>query len=415
MSRVPPHSIEAEESLLGAMLLQASAIGAALDVGLVSGDFYKPAHGFLFTAITGLYADGGATDAVTVAEVLRRADQFDAIGGGATLISLQTNTPASKNAGRYAAIVRDYSTLRQLIALGSDLVANAYDGQRPALDAVGRLVDLAMESSQTDAAPADLAQFLLGPTDYDWLVPGLMERRDRMILTAGEGLGKSYLGRQFGMRVAAGRDPFRAQVIHPRRVTLVDCENSDRQVRRHLARLNRTAEQDGTVPKPDMYFPVVKGTMDLTTRRDQTWLRDLMARTEPDLLIIGPLYKMFRGSPKDEDAADAASRILDAIRSRFGCAMLIEAHSPQAVGGKRDLRPIGSSLWLRWPEFGLGLEWVRSVTEGTDKSRPPRCRVVHWRGARDERSWPLYLKRGKRWPWLDENELEGEPWQTEAF
>ena len=74
-----PHSVQAEESLLGAMLLSAQAVGTASEK-LHSGDFYKPAHGHIFEAITGLYAAGQPVDPVTVAEELRRAELLDHIG-----------------------------------------------------------------------------------------------------------------------------------------------------------------------------------------------------------------------------------------------------------------------------------------------------------------------------------------------
>src|SRR5207249_125800 len=77
--RVPPHNIEAEESLLGAMLLSNDAIAAAVNVHLNPGDFYKPAHGHIYDAVTTLYSQGEPVDPVTVAEELRRADLHDHI------------------------------------------------------------------------------------------------------------------------------------------------------------------------------------------------------------------------------------------------------------------------------------------------------------------------------------------------
>src|SRR5437764_10987117 len=92
--RVPPHNLQAEESLLGAMLLSRDAIVAAVEVQLSADDFYKPAHGHVYDAITSLYAAGEPADPVTVAESLRRAGVLDTIGGPATLIGPQAGTPA---------------------------------------------------------------------------------------------------------------------------------------------------------------------------------------------------------------------------------------------------------------------------------------------------------------------------------
>src|SRR6187431_801344 len=102
--RVPPHSIQAEESLLGAMLLSKDAIAAAVEV-VNADDFYKPAHGHVFDAITSLYSGGEPVDPVTVAEELRRAGLLEAIGGSGLLVTLQSATPATTSASRYARIV----------------------------------------------------------------------------------------------------------------------------------------------------------------------------------------------------------------------------------------------------------------------------------------------------------------------
>ena len=78
--RIPPHNLEAEESLLGAMLLSRDAIAAAIEICSAE-DFYKPAHGHIFEAITSLYSQGEPADPVTVADELRRAGLLEAIGG----------------------------------------------------------------------------------------------------------------------------------------------------------------------------------------------------------------------------------------------------------------------------------------------------------------------------------------------
>ena len=77
--RIPPHNLQAEESLLGAMLLKQTAIADAVQI-VQSGDFYKPAHGLIFEAISTLYAAGTPVDPVTVAEELKRAGLLEAEG-----------------------------------------------------------------------------------------------------------------------------------------------------------------------------------------------------------------------------------------------------------------------------------------------------------------------------------------------
>ena len=125
-SRVPPHNLQAEESLLGAMLLSRDAIVAALEVQLGADDFYKPAHSHIYQAITSLYARGEPADPVTVADELRRAGLAEIAGGQNVLVSLQANTPAIGNAGRYARIVEEHALLRRLIAVAGDIAEMGY-------------------------------------------------------------------------------------------------------------------------------------------------------------------------------------------------------------------------------------------------------------------------------------------------
>jgi len=95
--RVPPHNIEAEESLLGAMMLSKDAISSAVEV-VNPEDFYKPAHGHLFEAIQTLYGQGEPVDPVTVAEELRRANLLEALGCKQSILRIQAGTPAAAHA-----------------------------------------------------------------------------------------------------------------------------------------------------------------------------------------------------------------------------------------------------------------------------------------------------------------------------
>ncbi len=159
--RVPPHDLQAEESLLGAMLLSAEAIASA--AGIVSAsDFYKPAHGHVYDAVHTLYAAGQPADAVTVADELRRAGLLDAIGGPGVLAQILSSTPATTNADRYARIVEEYALLRRLIGVAGEIAELGYsvpEDVSKALDRAESMVYEVNERRVTDST-SKLAELL---------------------------------------------------------------------------------------------------------------------------------------------------------------------------------------------------------------------------------------------------------------
>jgi len=146
-SRVPPHNLDAEESVLGALLLSRDAINVVAEMGLTAGEFYKPAHQHIYDAIRSLTGSGEAVDVVTVADELRKSGLLEELGGTSYLVELQARTPAISNAQRYAKIVQDTALARRLIAVSSEIAEMAY-GEG---DDVTRILDQA-ESKMFDVA-----------------------------------------------------------------------------------------------------------------------------------------------------------------------------------------------------------------------------------------------------------------------
>ncbi len=146
--RIPPHNLEAEESLLGAMLISRDAITAAVEARVDSGDFYKPAHGHVFDAIWSLYEQGEPVDPVTVAEELRRANLLENLGGKGLLLALQASTPASANAGHYARIVGDLALLRRLITVSGEIAESAYGQPDDVTETVDRAEAMVFEVAE---------------------------------------------------------------------------------------------------------------------------------------------------------------------------------------------------------------------------------------------------------------------------
>jgi replicative DNA helicase len=124
--RVPPHNVEAEESVLGSMLLSKDAIAEVLEL-LREDDFYRPAHRTVFRSVLELYSHGGAVDAITVAEDLRRNGSLADIGGAPFLHTLVASVPTAANAAYYARIVKEAGILRRLIDVGTRIVQLGFD------------------------------------------------------------------------------------------------------------------------------------------------------------------------------------------------------------------------------------------------------------------------------------------------
>jgi len=259
---------------------------------------------------------------------------------------------------------------------------------------------------KVDLAP-DLWEFIkTEDPPYDWVVPGLLERGDRLIWTGLEGLGKSMWTRQLAVCVAAGLHPFDQTEIESKTVLLIDCENSERQSRRKFRPLAAASiKARRRVPDGALRLIHRPEGIDLTRDDDAAWLIERVTAHKPDLLIIGPFYRLHAANTNDEKDARRTVGVLDAARTKVDCSLVVEAHAGHgSMGMTRSVRPVGSSLLLRWPEFGYGI-----VPAGEPEPGQP-CRDVEvrpWRGARDERNWPTHLTWGDPdgWPWMPATEL----------
>jgi replicative DNA helicase len=248
-----------------------------------------------------------------------------------------------------------------------------------------------------ELAAIPLVDVLHTDADYDWAVRGLLERKDRVMITGPEGFGKSTLVRQLAITAAAGIHPFREYPIDPARVLVIDAENTEKQWARETSKWANSAETiTSENPSENMQLACVR-RLDLSKDIDLGQVHRLIDQHRPDVLFIGPLYRLIpRAINSDDDAAPLLAN-LDTIRDR-GIALVIEAHAGHATNpkGERDLRPRGSAALLGWPEFGLGLR--------RNTKNPLHADLVRWRGDRDQRGWPDKLGRAakqgdQRWPW----------------
>jgi replicative DNA helicase len=125
LDKVPPHSLEGEMSVLGAMMLSHDAIGLAVQY-LDADCFYRQEHRGIFKALTGLYEASKPVDLVTLKEALRTAGQLEAIGGDEYLVALADSVPTVANAEYYAKVVKEKALLRGLIQAAAEIIRDAH-------------------------------------------------------------------------------------------------------------------------------------------------------------------------------------------------------------------------------------------------------------------------------------------------
>lgn len=392
--RVPPHDLDAEAAVIGTMFLTAAARDTA-SAQLRPRDFYKPANALAFEAICALHDDGDGVTPVSVAAWLGEHGDPALNPTRQELLAKSGASPNSMAIGTHVRIVRGHAAKRRAIEEASRLTEAAYDPSSTPGEvaevaaAVGNAV--ALPVGDVEAGPG--IHSWLGEADVapDWVIPGFLERGEEVALTGWmEGGGKTTMLRQLAVQCAAGVVPFTSEGrCTPARVLMVDGENRESQSKRRFRPLAITAGDD----LDDESRLVVKCRpegLDLLGQRDQEWLIAHIEANRPDLLMLGPLYKLHEDDPTAEQPARRLAAFLDKIVVRYGLALIVEAHPPnEAQGFKRPLRIYGASLWRRWFETGLG------ITQGEDKT----YELVQWRVTRGDGDWPEVLVRGGIWPW----------------
>ena len=310
--------------------------------------------------------------------------------------------------------LRAGGTVTELVPLESSPVIPERDSRDDAIDAISDLLSSDAKSAEKlvrirmiangSAAdmPLDQGRLVFWPefirekddNNFDWVIPGLLERSERVILVAAEGVGKTMLARQVSILSSCGLHPFSFQPIKPVRTLFVDLENPERIIKRISRKIfNEALKLSPLTDEPQAHLFMKPAGLNLLNAGDRALLEKRLEETKPELLCIGPLYKSFvdPGGRTSEAVAIEIAKYFDDIRTAYKCALWIEHHAPLgSTMATRDLRPFGSAVWSRWPEFGIALHPAIGAPFTYD--------VKHFRGARDERPWPSVIARGRQFP-----------------
>lgn len=395
---------EAERAIVGSALINPDCVRFILD-HTNPDDISDPNLAAVLDIIIGHRSARLGVDELTIAKAAaeRGLRDVDAL----TLFDLRSQVPTTANVAFYAKIVHEGAVRRRLRSAGLRFVqlADGDDDLTATLTNARGEWDTVQSSMGAGLHAKPLGEVLAGSDEYDWLIPNLLERMDRVIITGGEGAGKTYLMRQIAVMASAGVHPTLLTPITPVKVLVVDVENTEKQWRRAVRTLAIKARLAGSADPEQTLQLACHGRVDITTERDLGSIHRLVDEHEPDMLMIGPLYKLTARAINSDDDAAPLIAALDTLRER-NLTLVMEAHAGHAVGsdGNRNLRPRGSAALLGWPEFGLGL--AADTSEHLEPGQNPTLfRLVRWRGDRDERAWPESLRRGGDWPWQDDNPM----------
>jgi replicative DNA helicase len=372
---VPPQNLEAEESVLGAMMLSPGAIGAVSEV-LDASDFYRESHAVIYRAALALYAKGEPVDAITLVDELEERGELEAAGGRVRIHELAALVPASANAGHYARIVREMATLRGLIRAGGEIAQLGWERPGETTDLVDRAEQVVFDLSQSRVssefshieellkdsferitalyeAGADVTGTPSGFRDLDRLTSGF-QPGNLIIVAARPSMGKSGLGLCMAANLAV-----RAEVP----TALFTLEMSKAEVTQRLmcseAKVESQRLRTGKLGADD--WPRLTAACDrlakapiyvddqgsITMMEIRSKARRLKSR-EPDLglIVVDYLQLMTSGSNVESRVQEVSqiSRSLKVLARDLDVPILAMSQLSRAVEQRHDKRPILSDL-----------------------------------------------------------------------
>lgn len=223
IQKIPPNSLEAEQSVLGAMLLDKEAISTAAEV-LKGDDFYREVHKEIFEAIVDIYNDNNPVDLITLTEKLKGRNTLEAVGGITYLTQLMNIVPTTGNIDYYVKIVEEKSLLRKLIKSSNEIISKCYDNPENPIEVVDQaeksIFDISLSKSSRSFVPikeiltsnfdrieelylnkGKITGIPTGFVDLDQKLSGL-QRSDLILIAARPSMGKSALMMNFVQHAA---------------------------------------------------------------------------------------------------------------------------------------------------------------------------------------------------------------------
>ncbi|TDJ24873.1 MAG: replicative DNA helicase [Gammaproteobacteria bacterium] len=375
--KVPPHSLEAEQSVIGGLMLVNRAWDDIADI-INEQDFYRHDHALILRSINALSEEGQPYDLVTVSEWLGARGELDSIGGLAYLSILANDTPTAVNIKAYAKIVREYSILRSLIQVGNEISASAYNsegkpskqlvdeaerkvfliadqraGNRQGFEAInellGRAVKRVEEMYRSDTTLTGIAT---GFTDFDAKTSGL-QKSDLIIIAGRPSMGKTSFAMNLAENAALHNNNSVAvfSMEMPGEQLALRMMSSLGRIDSHSLRTGKLDDQDwprliSSVSMLSKAKLFIDDTAALTPTELRAKTRRLKREHGLDLVIVDYLQLMQVGGSTENRATEISeiSRSLKALAKELEVPIVALSQLNRSVEQRPDKRPVMSDL-----------------------------------------------------------------------
>ncbi len=375
--KVPPHSLEAEQSVIGGLMLDNQAWDIIADI-INEQDFYRHDHALIFRAINALADETQPYDVVTVSEWLGARNELDSIGGLAYLSILANDTPTAANIKAYANIVREHSVLRSLIQIGNEIAASAFNAEgRPSkelLDEAERKVFMIAEQGAGNREGFAAINHLLtravqrveemyqsgealtgissGFSNFDDKTSGL-QKSDLIIVAGRPSMGKTSFAMNLAENAAMGTENAVAvfSMEMPGEQLALRMMSSLGRIDSHNLRTGKLDDQDwprlissvNMLSKAKLF---IDDTPALSPTEVRARTRRLKREHGLDLVIIDYLQLMQIGGSSENRATEISeiSRSLKALAKELNVPIIALSQLNRSVEQRPDKRPIMSDL-----------------------------------------------------------------------
>ena len=378
--KVPPHSIEAEQSVLGGLMLDNEAFDRVAEI-VVSQDFYTRTHRFIFEAMERLVEAGQPIDLITISESLEKNNQLEGIGGFAYLGEIAKNTPSAANISAYAHIVRERAVVREMIGVANEIAEAGFNPEgrdsHELLDlAESKVFKIAEQRTKSTEGPQNIHTILektvdkieelyqspqdgvtgvsTGYSDLDKMTAGL-QPSDLIIVAARPSMGKTTFAMNLAEHAAMTRD---------KPVVIFSLEMPSEQIMMRmlasLGRINQTKVRTGQLDDDD--WARLSSTMGLLIEKGKMYVDDASGLTPTDvrsrarriardhggisMIMVDYLQLMRVPSLSDNRTLEIAeiSRSLKALAKELECPVVALSQLNRTLEQRADKRPVNSDL-----------------------------------------------------------------------